>query len=142
MTHNGPVTTPQQGLAALRAAAASGALDVVCRRHRVRALTVFGSTAHGASDPSDLDVGVLVEPGAGFDRLAFVNDLEDLSGTDSVDVAHLNNGGPLIRERALVGSVPLFESRSGAIAEAQIAAVLERMDTDWMRRLDLELMAG
>jgi hypothetical protein len=55
---------------------------------------------------------------------------------------HLNRGGPVIRERALVGSVELFESKPGALASAQVAAVLERMDTDWMRRLDLELMAG
>jgi antitoxin (DNA-binding transcriptional repressor) of toxin-antitoxin stability system len=34
------------------------------------------------------------------------------------------------------------ESEPGALAKAQVAAVLERIDTRWMRQLDLELMAG
>jgi hypothetical protein len=93
--------TPQDGLAALEAAAESGRLN----------------------------------------ELAIIGDLMNLTGTD-VDFVHLNRGGPVIRERALVGSIPLYESQPGALASAQIAAVLERMDTDWMRRLDLELMAG
>ena len=53
----------------------------------------------------------------------------------------LNRAGPVARERALVGGIPLYEGVSGAFATAQMAAVLERMDTDHLRRLDLELMA-
>lgn len=142
MAHNGGMSTPREGLVALRAAARSGALDDFCKRYRVRVLTVFGSAARDATEPRDLDVGVLLEAGAEFDPLAFQSDLEALAYTDRLDVAHLNEGGPLIRERALVGSIVLFEGRPGTMAEAQIAAILERMDTDWLRRLDLELMAG
>lgn len=58
--------TPAEGLARLRAAAASGVLDELCARYSIRM---------------------------------------DLAGLDAVDVAHLNGGGPVIKERALVGSV-------------------------------------
>jgi predicted nucleotidyltransferase len=136
------VATPLDGLAALQAAAESGELDELCARHRVRILTVFGSAARGEPNPRDLDIGVMFEPDADPDYLAVVNDLIDLTRTDTVDFVHLNRGGPVIRERALVGSIGLYESEPGALAKAQVAAVLERMDTDWMRRLDLELMAG
>ena len=47
----------------------------------------------------------------------------------------------MLRERALVGSAVLDESEPGAWATASTAAVLERMDTDWLRRLDLDLLA-
>ena len=134
--------TPLDGLAALQAAAESGELDELCARHRVRVLTVFGSAARGEPNARDLDIGVMFEPDADPDYLAIINDLIDLTRTDAVDFVHLNRGGPVIRERALVGSIWLFESEPGALAKAQVSAVLERMDTDWMRRLDLELMAG
>ena len=134
--------TPLDGLAALQAAAESGELDELCARHRVRILTVFGSAARGEPKARDLDIGVMFEPDADPDYLAIVTDLVDLTRIDAVDFVHLNRGGPVIRERALVGSIALYESEPGALARAQIAAVGERQDTDWMRRLDLELLAG
>lgn len=73
--------------------------------------------------------------------MALVDDLVGLTGVDAVDIAHLNHGGPLIRERALVDCVPLFESAEGAYAAAQTAAIGQRIETDGMRRLDLELLA-
>jgi len=136
------VPTPLDGLAALQAAAESGELDELCARHRVRILTVFGSAARGEPNARDLDIGVMFEPDADPDYLAIVTDLVDLTRIDAVDFVHLNRGGPVIRERALVGSIALYESEPGALARAQIAAVGERQDTDWMRRLDLELLAG
>jgi hypothetical protein len=36
---------------------------------------------------------------------------------------------------------PLFEAEPGLFATRQMAALTERMDTAWLRRLDLELMA-
>jgi hypothetical protein len=47
----------------------------------------------------------------------------------------------VIRERALVGSVALYESEPGALAEAQVVAIAERIETDPMRRLNLRLLA-
>lgn len=134
--------TPTEGVARLRAAAESGELDAFCARHDIRVLTVFGSAGRGEERPRDLDVGVLVEPGHGFDVLAAVTELIELAGTDLVDLVHLNRGGPVIRERAFVGSIALYESEPGALANAQVAAIAERVETDPMRRLSLELLAG
>ncbi len=47
----------------------------------------------------------------------------------------------MARERALVEVDPLYERSPGDFANAQIAAIMERLDTDWLRRLDLELMS-
>jgi predicted nucleotidyltransferase len=138
---HGGMVTPAEGLACLRAAAESGELDAFCARHGIRILTVFGSAARGEPNARDLDVGVMSEPGSLFDALAVTNDLIDLTRSDAVDVVHLNRGGPLIRERALVGSVGLFESTPGALAAAQTAAIALRIEMDPMRRLDLELLA-
>lgn len=134
------MATPAEGLARLRVAAETGELDGLCRRHRIRVLTVFGSAARDDPAARDLDVGVLLEPNTRIDYLPLIQDLELLTEAD-VDVVHLNGAGPVLRERALVGSVVLDESEPGAWASASTAAVLERMDTEWLRRLDLELLA-
>lgn len=137
---DGSVISPAQGLARLRAAAGSAELAELCGRHQIGLLTVFGSAARREPTARDLDIGVFFEPGSRADQLGVIGDLVDLTEAD-VDVVHLNRGGPVIRERALVGSIVLHESRPGLLASAQIAAVMQRMDTDWLRRLDLDLLA-
>lgn len=134
------MASPAIGLARLRAAAASGELDQLCIRHRVRVLTVFGSAARGEQAARDLDVGVLFEPGTRVDYPSIIGDLQELTGAD-VDLVRLDGAAALIRERALVGSVALHESEVGAWSRAATAAALERMDTAWMRRSSLELLA-
>lgn len=52
----------------------------------------------------------------------------------------LDDAGPLARERALVGARVLFQGGPGEFANAQIAAVMERLDTDWLRALELDLL--
>ncbi len=136
------VVTPSEGLEGLRAAAGSGELRVLCQRRHVTLLTVFGSAGRGEPDPRDLDIGVLTEHGADFDLFGFVADVIELVGLEQVDVAHLNAAGPLLRERALVGSIILHESEPGTWARASTAAVMERLDTEWLRRLSLDLLAG
>ncbi|MDN5748188.1 MAG: nucleotidyltransferase domain-containing protein [Pseudonocardia sp.] len=136
------MTTPAEALQRLRDAAESGELDALCRRHHVRILTVFGSAGRGEDCARDLDVGVLVERDATFDVIAAITDLVELAGTDAVDLVHLNRGGPVIRERALVGSVALYESAPGALAQAQVAAIAERVETDPLRRLSLRMLAS
>lgn len=136
------MATPLDGLTALQSAADSGELDALCARHRIRVLTVFGSAARGERTARDLDIGILFEPDAKPDTLAVMGELIDLAGTEDVDLVHLNRGGPVIRERALVDSIALHESQPGAFAEAQAVAIAERIETDPMRRLDLELLAG
>lgn len=136
------VVTPSEGLDRLRAAARSGELRKLCQRRHVNLLTVFGSAGRGEPDPQDLDIGAQTEHGTDFDLFGFVTDVIDLVGFEQVDVVHLNAAGPLLRERALVGSIILHESEPGTWAHASTAAVMERLDTDWLRRLSLELLAG
>ncbi|MCA1702735.1 MAG: nucleotidyltransferase domain-containing protein [Actinobacteria bacterium] len=134
--------TASEGLQRLRVAAESGELVELCQRYHVTLLTVFGSAGRGEPDPQDLDIGVLTEHAVDFNLFGFVTDVIELVGCEQVDVAHLDAAGPLLRERALVGSIILYESEPGAWARASTAAVMERMDTDWLRRLSLELLAG
>lgn len=131
---------PRQALGVLQAAAADGRLDALCERHAVRLLTVFGSAVRDRGEPRDLDVAVRFEPGHRSDVLAFVNDLADLTGSDDVDLLDLGRAGPVARERGLVGCLALYESTAGAYATAQMAAVGERMSSDWLLERDLETM--
>jgi predicted nucleotidyltransferase len=131
---------PVAGLRRLRALAENGGLDELCERHGISVLTVFGSTENGSDRPRDLDIGDLLEPSRKPDYLPLIGDLQDASDSD-IDLVVLNNAGPVIRERALVGSIALYESRPGAWANAATQAALERMDTDWLREAALELLA-
>jgi predicted nucleotidyltransferase len=130
---------PRAGLRALEDAAASGELGEVARRHRIRILSVFGSSARPEGEPADLDVAVGFEPGAHPDVLALLEDLARLCGRE-VDLMDLRRAGPVAAERALAGSIALYESESGAFATAQMAAMTMRMETDWMRRHALEAL--
>lgn len=115
----------------------------ICERRGVVLLTAFGSAVAGGRAPRDLDLGVLFARSvAEADLLGLLDDLVQLTGYDRIDMVHLNRAGPVIRERALVGSVVLYEAAAGVWANASIAAMMERMDTDWLRRLALEAMAG
>ncbi|MBA8826863.1 hypothetical protein FHX42_004242 [Saccharopolyspora lacisalsi] len=78
----------------------------------------------------------MTEQDADFDLLQARSDFEDLTDVhDDFDFVHLNRGVPAIRENALIGSSSLYERHPGIRLEAGIAAVTERMDTDWLRRL-------
>lgn len=134
--------SPADGLARLLASAESGELDEFCSERRIRGLTVFGSAARGEPSARDLDIGVITEYGADFDIFTVVADLMSLAELNEVDVAHLNRGGPVIRENALgPDSIWLYESEPGVLANAQMAAMSERMETDPMRWLNLELLS-
>lgn len=133
-------TGPRAALQRLVDAAEGGRLDAVCSRHRVRVLTVFGSTVRGAREPRDLDVAVGFEPSGQGDLLALLDDLAALTGSDDLDVLVLDRAGPVARERALVGCLPLYESEPMAYASAQTAAMGERMDSDWLRAQDLQTL--
>lgn len=132
--------SPREALELLRAAATDGRLDDLCARHDVRVLAVFGSAVRADGDPGDLDVAIGFEPGHRGDLLALLDDLSRLTGSDDLDLLVLDDAGPVARERALVGGLALFESEPSAYARAQMAAMLELMDTEWMRALDLETL--
>lgn len=131
-------TSPLAALALLREAGEDGRLDALADRHGLRVVAVFGSAARGAEDARDLDVAVGGRDGTVLDVLAVLDGLADLTGSDDLDLLVLDRAGPVARERALVGSVALYEDRSGAFARAQMAAVTERMDSDWLRALELQ----
>jgi predicted nucleotidyltransferase len=116
-------------------------LACVCERHRVELLVAFGSTAQDVGKPRDLDLAVRFAD-SDPDVLGFLDSLGQIADISVVDLMNLAAASPVARERSLVGSVPLFEQAPGTLARAQIAAMMERMDTDWLRRLDLELMAA
>lgn len=133
-------TDPRTALTRLKAAAADGRLDALCRRHALRVVTVFGSVLRPDADPADLDVAVGFEPDRRGDVLAVLDELSRITGSDDVDLLVLDDAGPVARERALVGCLALYESEPSAYALAQVAAMGERMDTDWLRALDLETL--
>ena len=134
------MSDPRSALRRLQGAARSE-LASVCDQHRVELLVAFGSAARGEGAPRDLDLGVRFAD-SDPDVLGFLDSLGRLADTSVIDLLNLAAAGPVAKERALVGSVLLFEQAPGTLARAQIAAMMERMDTDWLRRLDLELMAA
>lgn len=136
------MVAPGEGLRRLQSAAETGGLATLCRRHGIVLVTVFGSVARGEPDPQDLDVAVLAQRGTDVGLFALITELIDLTGLEGLDVVNLGGAGPLLRERALVGAVILHEDAPGIWARESTAAVMERLDTDWLRRLNLDLLAG
>lgn len=122
----------------MRAAAEDGRLDELCDRHQIDLMGIFGSAVR-SEHPRDLDISVRYV--ASTDVLGFLDELSVLADTSAIDLLDLGRAGPVARERGLVGGIPLYERNSGDFARAQMAAIGERMDTDWLRRWDLELMA-
>lgn len=101
---------------------------------------MFGSAIRPDSHPRDLDLAFRSDGGSP-DVLGFLDELSAVAGTSQIDLMDLNRAGPVARERALVGGQPLVEDESGSFSRAQLAAIMERMDTDWLRRMELDLMA-
>ena len=130
-----------EGLSRLQASADDGRLDMLCEEHGVRVLTVFGSAVSSASSARDLDVAVAYRTGESRDDVKLIDALLALSGIDEVDLLVLDGASPTARRNALVGVIPLYEASPGDYARLQVSAMLEFMDTAWLRRLDLELLA-
>ena len=76
----------------------------LCRRYRVRELSLFGSTARGEMRP-DSDIDMLVEflPGAQIDLVDYAGLMLDLSRLlgRKVDLVSKNGLKPLIRDSVL-----------------------------------------
>lgn len=122
------------------AAADSGTLGSICERLGVRLLGVFGSAVReGSGAVNDLDVaaGFLEQP----DEIGLIDALVELTGCDVIDLAVLDGAGPVLRAEGLTG-IALYEHEPGVYAVEQMAALGERRDTAWLRRLDLEALAG
>jgi predicted nucleotidyltransferase len=131
---------PRAALADLRNLASAGELDAFCAAHGIRLLVAFGSAVQpDASEPRDLDVAVLLQPGA--DLVAVVTALVALLSCDEVDVMDLAAADLVARGAALAGE-PLFEDEPGLYARRQMATLPLLVETAWIRRLQLEQLAS
>lgn len=125
------------------AGGSDGSLEALCQRFAVRLLVAFGSALGDdeTATAKDLDIAVAFCGDQPADVVALVNSLIALTDFEGVDVMDLDRAGPVARDRALTGTLPLYEAEAGDVARAQMAAALERMDTAWLRRDDLVTMA-
>jgi len=83
-------------------------IHTIAARYGIRNVRVFGSVARDtATDDSDLDLLVDVEPGHGYlDLTSFALDVEDLLGVFT-QVATANGITPRLRDRILTDAVPV-----------------------------------
>lgn len=135
-------SSPRTAFARLRDLAASGELGSFCAERDIALFVVFGSVLEPdpVRPPEDLDVAILFDPGGTADFITLITALTSRLRLDAVDVMDLGRAGVVARAEALAG-LPLYESRAGLFAERQMAALTERMETAWLRRLDLDLLA-
>ncbi|MGH3871726.1 MAG: hypothetical protein ACRDSR_09470 [Pseudonocardiaceae bacterium] len=134
--------SPLNAAQRLRGAAFDGRLEALAEVHDLSLVVMFGSASRGQLDARDLDVAVGSRARSGLDVVAVICALMDLVDSDHVDLLDLDRAGPVARQHALVPGEPLYEYRSGEFARQQMRASGQRLGTEWMRRLDLELMAG
>jgi predicted nucleotidyltransferase len=80
--------------------------DEIARRHGARLLLQYGSTVSGRTHAaSDVDVAVLFEGEASFDRLGgLMADLEAVFPGRDVDLGLLNHADPLFLKKVLEGA--------------------------------------
>lgn len=126
----------------LRAMADAGELDELCEEHGLDLLVVHGSVIDPEADPADLDVAVWPRAADDFDLLEFIDDLGDAIGDHDVDVMDLSRAGVAARGLALERCEPLYERVDGLFARRQMRALLELLDTTWMRDLSLRTLAS
>ncbi|WP_336921630.1 hypothetical protein [Aquipuribacter sp. SD81] len=131
-------TSAARAVAALRRAVADGSLDALCERHLVQVLVLFGS-AVDSEQPADVDLGVV--PGPSTDLLRLHHDLAVLLDDDRVDLVSLRGADELLSHRALSGE-GLYEDEPGRFARARDLAARRYADTDWMRRLQAQVLGG
>jgi predicted nucleotidyltransferase len=105
-------------------------------------LTVFGSATRDAASARDLDIAFLSRHRSRPALLELLEELVALSGTELVDLMVLDDAEPAARFNGLVGALPLYEDEPGRWAQTQMAAAGEVFDTEWLRRSELERMAG
>ena len=132
----------REALERLVAAAEEGHLDVLAEEYGVALLGAFGSATRTAEvEPDDLDLAIAWRRDSERDYLGLLQALTDLAGFERIDLMDLDRATPVARSHGVVGR-PLYEHVDGAFAQAQIAALLVRMDTDWLRRLELDILAS
>jgi hypothetical protein len=134
-------TTPAEALRRLRDAVEDGRLEAIVHARELTLVTVFGSVVDDPANARDIDIAVAPRRGTSLDILGVINDFLWLTGSDDVDLLDLGRAGPVARLHALTYAELLYESEPGEFARAQLAATMERMDTEWFREFGLRLMA-
>jgi len=86
-------------------------LAAFCEKHKVRALSVFGSAAGpGFQESSDIDILVEFEPGAKVGIMKFTHmqrELEKFAGR-RVDLVSKNGLNPIIRDEVIASAKMLY----------------------------------
>lgn len=134
------MTTARTALDRLVKMAEPGNLDRFFSDHGVELMTAFGSATEAQGPANDLDLAVALQPGA--DLYGLVADLVGLLQFDHVDVVDLVTADVVLAAEALGVCVPIYEAEPGLYARRQMAALTERMETAYLRRLDLELLSS
>ncbi|GAP94395.1 nucleotidyltransferase family protein [Leptolyngbya sp. NIES-2104] len=79
----------------------------IAKKYKASNIRIFGSVSRGeATSDSDVDFLVEMADHSLLDRVALIQDLQDLLGR-KVDVARIENLHELIRERVIREAVPL-----------------------------------
>lgn len=133
-------TTARTAAGRLMAAEAGDALAALCEIEGIELLVLFGSAAREESDPADVDLAVRFANGVEGDTLSVLARLYEVTGYENVDLLDLRRAGPLARDRALSGGRLLYQAAPGLFANAQIAAMMERLETAELRRVELDLL--
>lgn len=120
--------------------AEDGAVAKLCRQEHVELLVMFGSAVTESDCPGDVDLAVRYARGFSGDPLSLLDGLYRFTGYEVFDLLDLARAGPLPRDRALSGGRLLHQARAGMFANAQIAAMMERMETAGFRRAELDLL--
>jgi hypothetical protein len=134
-------TSPRDALDRLRREARDGSLAALCRELGVELLVAFGSSVNPAwpVPPRDLDLAVLMTPPA--DILSVINWLMDHLVIDDIDLMDLARAGEVARAEALGRGELLYEATPGTFAERQMFALAQLMDTAWLRKIELRMLA-
>lgn len=112
----------------------------LAQRHGLDLVVAFGSAVLAPGEPRDLDLAVRCP--TRIDVLAVLQDVYELTGFEEVDLLDLRRAGEVAAYEALEHGVVLHEALPGLFAEAHIAAWARKVDTDWLRRLQLDALAG
>jgi hypothetical protein len=110
-------------------------------RDDIEAAWVFGSVARGtARADSDVDIAILPPSNHSAEerwalKLDLAFHLPDALGVRDVDVMVAPEAGVLLAHRALVEGERVYGDASRAAAEAEIAAMREYVDFEWVLRL-------
>lgn len=121
-------------------AAGADALAALCDAEGIELLVLFGSAAQQDREPSDVDLAIRFAPGVDGDLLSVLERLYGTTAYENFDLLDLRRAGPVARDRALSGGRLLYQSTPGLYANAQIAAMMERLETARFRRDELDLL--